>query len=47
MFVQDVQMVDNDVMASNGVMHVIDEVIVPEDGELVQVKNCLTTLLTA
>lgn len=34
-YVQDVEMVMKDVMATNGVLHVIDEILLPEEGRTV------------
>ena len=35
LFVNGAQAVDNDVMATNGVMYVIDEVLVPDEGRYI------------
>ena len=41
-FVHGVQVIQRDVMATNGVMHVVDNVLVPEEGE--NGKRCLWVL---
>lgn len=40
-FVEKSQIIDRDIMASNGVLHLIDDVIIPEEGNHVVKKLCL------
>ena len=33
MFVEKSQIIDRDIMATNGVLHLIDDVIIPDEGD--------------